>query len=62
MKPVLADQRTRLCSATSLAFGCCPAFVFVDIETPEHEGIANTGAGGAVSSALRRITGRKSDV
>ncbi len=41
MKVVVTAQGLELDSMSSPVFGRCPAFLFVDTETLEHEGVAN---------------------
>ncbi|MGI6210047.1 MAG: NifB/NifX family molybdenum-iron cluster-binding protein [Anaerolineae bacterium] len=55
MKVVVTAQGTELDSQTSPIFGRCPAFVFVDTESMEAEGIANAsvalGGGAGIQAA-----------
>ncbi len=58
MKVVVSAQEPSLDAASSPVFGRCPAFVFVDTETWEAEGLANpsvTAGGGAGIQAAQWV-------
>lgn len=61
MKVVVTAQGTDLDSLTSPVFGRCPAFVFVDTETMQFEGLANpcmSAGGGAGIQAAQLVVDR----
>lgn len=61
MKVVVSALSTDLDSVTSPVFGRCPAFVFVDTETMQYEGVDNpcvVSRGGAGVQAAQFVVGR----
>ncbi|MCD6519191.1 MAG: NifB/NifX family molybdenum-iron cluster-binding protein [Anaerolineae bacterium] len=53
MKVVVTATGTTLDSPVSPVFGRCPAYVFVDTETMEYEGVANPAAGAAGGAGIQ---------